>query len=125
MSKSWFNTDDYQICNKIDENTFEFVELTICYDDWFVGYSKIECSDYKDANGEWDSDTQDIIASYYGSLEELRSRVSKKAENQIVAELLAETLPKDMLNKAVWIHSEDDANKYLDDIIEGKVTNYL
>ena len=116
----WFRTDDYQICRQIDKFTYEFIEFNGVDGIMISSSDIVDVSKYKDSKtGEWNKEAQDIISSYYSSLEEMRKSVGD-GEDQIVAECIFEQSSSfDETSKKM---GEDEAYQYLDDIIEGKIT---
>lgn len=118
--EEWFATDDFQICRKLDKFTYEFIEFNQADDLMISSTDTIDIRDWKDSDGEWNKEAQSIIATYYGSLAEMRELVSPNEEEQIVAECLFEqtsSFDADSLSM-----SEDEAGQYLDDIVAGKIT---
>ena len=122
MTNEWFYTDDYQICRKVKEGVYEFIEFNQVDDLMISSRDKVIVANWKDSDGEWDNDTISIIQSYYGSLYyetlyEMRRRVNKEDEEQIVAEMIFEStscFDDDSLEL-----SEEEAEKYLDGFVYG------
>ena len=111
----WFYTDDMQICRKIKDGVFELVEFSECNGKYYLAeQQKIILADWKDSNGEWNTDAQQIIKTYYKSLDGLRSVVKPEDEDQIVAEMIYECTSSlaDELSM-----TEKEAREYLKRII--------
>ena len=119
----WIKTDDFQIYRQLDKNQYEFVEFLGCSDADSMWYSHgiVDVSEYKDADGEWNAEAQDIISSYYRDLEDLRNNCDKEKEDQIVAECIFESYYHMYCDGKTQM-SEDEAEKYLNDIMAGRAT---
>ncbi len=118
--KKFIRTDDMQLLRKVKDGVFELCEFSNSGDDYLFSYDKIIIANWKDSDSEWDSDAISIIKSYYKSLDDLRKSVSsKEEEEQIVAEMLFEQTSQ--LGHDMPVMTEAEAEKYLDDIINGKV----
>ena len=113
----WFYTDDYQICRKLDKYTYEFLEFNQADDLMISSTDTIDIRNWKDSNGEWNNEAKRIINSYYKSLDNMRKNVSAEIEDQIVAECIFEQTSS--FNSASLSMTEEEAEKYLDNIVNG------
>ncbi len=116
----WIKTDDLQICRKVKDGVYQLAEFSQTDDDFLFSYDEVITANYKDSDGEWDADAISDIKSCYGSLEEMRELVRKEDEEQIVAEIIFEC--RSQLDPDVAAMTEEEAEKYLEDIMSGKIT---
>lgn len=122
MMQEWVNTDDLQICRKIRDGVYEFAGFYQADENkFFLSRDKIITSNHKDSDGEWDSDAVSCIEGYYKSLDEMRKSVNKEDEDQIVAEILFETL-SDLSGICV---SDKEADEYLNAIAGGTMLKHI
>lgn len=114
----WIKTDDLQICRKVKDGIYELVEFSECDNEFYlVERDKIILVNWKDSDGEWDSDAQNIIKTYYKSLDGMRTCVSPEDEEQIVAEMIYEC-ESSLANEMPM--SYEEAEEYLEMIMNGE-----
>jgi hypothetical protein len=116
----WFFTDDFQICRQRHKGVFEFVEFNQVDDLMIQSEDKIIVANYKDSDGEWDADAISCITGFYKDLDELkRNYPDEESQNQVVAECIFES--SSQFNSDSLTLSENEARKWLEDIVNGKV----
>lgn len=122
MQSEWYYTDDYQICRKIDQTTYEFIEFNQVDDLMISSNDTVDLSKYKDSKGEWTLEAQRILEAYYRNIYEFRELVLPEDEDQVVAECIFESTSQyDDTSKEM---TQEEAESYLDAIICGKITDY-
>lgn len=120
MDNQWFFTDDFQICRQRHKGVYEFVEFNQVDDLMIQSEDKVIIANYKDSDGEWDADAISCITAFYKDLDELKRNYSDEdSQNQIIAECIFEA--SSQFNMDSLTLSEDEAKKYLQDIVDGKV----
>ncbi len=109
-----------QICRKKKDGVYQLAAFSQADDDFLFSYDEVITANHKDSDGKWDADAISDIKSCYGSLEEMRELVRKEDEEQIVAEIIFEC--RSQLDPDVDAMTEEEAEKYLEDIMNGNIT---
>ncbi|WP_323709382.1 hypothetical protein [Mammaliicoccus sciuri] len=83
----WEITDEFQRVRKIDETTFQVIDMYKDFEDtiFFVLNIEIDLKDYDEKNIE------NIVIGYYESIEDFKSFCENQEDyNQLLAEMIAE-----------------------------------
>ena len=90
----WIKTDDMQYINKIKNGLYKLVEARYAEDKYIVCCDEVIIANWLDSDGNYDSDTKEIITAYYESVEDFENRhLDLEYREQALAEMIFQETP--------------------------------